>query len=229
MPKLLAIDTSTEACSVALFIDGDLLENFTIIPRQHNEKILSMVKSILADGNVTLNHLDAIVFGRGPGAFTGLRIATAVVQGLAFAVDIPVIPISTLAAMAYGEHRQSGREYILTAIDARMSEIYWAGYQIKNNDCIVQVAECVCTPEKVTLPVMPDTQVREWVGVGTGWKYADKLSARVGHLVVDYFVDRFPKADDIVRLGVKAFEKKEIIAAELATPIYLRDNVVTVK
>ena len=123
--KLLALDTATEACSVALNIDGELTEHYELLPRRHSRELLPMVEKIIAAAGLSLTQLDAVAFGCGPGAFTGLRVATAMAQGLAFGADLPVIPVSTLAALAQQAHRCYQSTHVLAAIDARMDEVYW--------------------------------------------------------------------------------------------------------
>ena len=122
---LLALETATEACSAALAVDGDIRERFEVAPRGHSELILPMVDELMAEADISIEQVDAIAFGRGPGAFTGLRIAVGVTQGIAFGADLPVVPVSTLAALAQGSESNS----VLAAIDARMDEVYWGAYQ----------------------------------------------------------------------------------------------------
>ena len=134
MSVILAIETSTPACSVALTIDGVLLEDFRLAPRQHNDLILPMVDQLLTQANIHLKDLDAIAFGKGPGSFTGLRIAAGVVQGLAYGADLPVIGISTLEAMALEAFQKYHKDYWLAALDARMGEVYIGGYKVLQSD-----------------------------------------------------------------------------------------------
>ena len=150
--KLLAIDTATEACSAALYIDGNILEKYEVAPRQHAELILPMIDALLAEAELELASLDGLAFGRGPGAFTGVRIATGIVQGLAFASDLPVVPVSTLAAMAQGAANQSNT--ILSAIDARMGEIYWAIFTVGDDGLVKpQSDEQVTKPEVLNIEI----------------------------------------------------------------------------
>ncbi|HEB5077907.1 TPA: tRNA (adenosine(37)-N6)-threonylcarbamoyltransferase complex dimerization subunit type 1 TsaB, partial [Aeromonas hydrophila subsp. hydrophila] len=116
--KILAVDTATEACSAALLVGEQVFSRWEEAPRDHTRKILPMVQAVLDDAGITLDELDAIAFGRGPGSFTGVRIGIGVAQGLAFGAGVPLIGISTLAAMAQGAHRLDGAEQVLTAIDA---------------------------------------------------------------------------------------------------------------
>src|SRR5579872_2888616 len=126
--KLLALDTSGDACSVALRVGQSVIVQEKIASQQQSSCVLPMVQHILAEAGLALSQLDALAFGRGPGSFTGLRIAAGVIQGLAFAADLPVLPISTLAALAQGVYRQTQAQAVLSAIDARMQEVYWGVY-----------------------------------------------------------------------------------------------------
>ena len=127
--KLLAIDTSGDACSAALFLDGVIEQRLDPTPRRHGELLLPMMQALLESAGIGLDALDAIAFGRGPGSFTGVRIAVAVAQGGAFGAGCPTVPVSTLAAMAVGEYRRTGRRRVLAALDARMGEVYWGVYE----------------------------------------------------------------------------------------------------
>jgi len=128
MTTLLALDTATEACSVALLHDGKVASHYEVIPRLHAQRLLPMVQALLGEAGVALSAVDAIAYGRGPGAFTGVRIAIGVVQGLAFALQRPVLPVSTLATIAQRAWREQGATQIAAAIDARMDEVYWGWF-----------------------------------------------------------------------------------------------------
>lgn len=215
--NLLAIDTATEACSAALFLDGAITSRYEYAPRQHAELILPMVDELLAEAGIKINHLDCLAFGRGPGAFTGVRIATGVVQGLAFATDLPVIPVSTLAALAQGAIDKS--DHLFSAIDARMGEIYWGLFHADKNIVTAITGESVSKPEQASAPAD-----RSWYGIGSGWKtYKDILSAGGNLSGVDS--DVFPHAKDIIPLAVHDYELGNAVSAEEALPVYLRNKV----
>ena len=220
--KLLAIETATEACSAALYIDGEISECYEIAPRRHAELILSMMEQLLAEAELKPSQLDALAFGRGPGSFTGVRIATGVVQGAAFGAQLPVVPISTLAALAQRHYRMKGAHRILPAFDARMKEIYWAAYEVAADNLVTLVgAEQVATPEQVDLPAGEG-----WWGVGTGWAaYNEILMQRMGDRLTAVEGDLFCSAQDVARLAVRGYQAGEAVAAELALPVYLRDQV----
>jgi tRNA threonylcarbamoyladenosine biosynthesis protein TsaB len=218
--KLLAIDTATEACSAALLVGDAIEEEFEIAPRRHAELILPMVDSLLLRADLALSDLDALAFGRGPGAFTGLRIAAGVTQGLAFAAGLPVIPVSTLAALALNSDHES--EHRLCAIDARMGEIYWCSYTMDAGGMPVATgSERVSAPGSVTV-----TDDGRYFGVGTGWKsYKDILREILGASYAGCDGDRYPRAHDILVLARAEFEAGRSLPAGEAIPVYLRDRV----
>lgn len=221
--KILAIDTATEACSAALLVDGESRERFRIAPRQHTELILPIVESLLDEAGLTLSQLDLIAFGRGPGAFTGVRIASAVTQGLAFSSDLPVAPVSTLAALAWSCWRERGVSEMLPAIDARMAEVYWGGYRVENDTLVAVQDECVCRPEEVPRP--PDGH---WFGCGTGWyAYGVRLHRHLDRPLAGWVGECLPQARDIAELGAQMHAQGDTVAPELALPVYLRDQVAT--
>ncbi len=127
--RIMAIDTATEACSVALWDNGKTSALFELCPREHTQRILPMVSEILTESGVALSAMDALAFGRGPGSFTGVRIGIGIAQGLALGAELPMVGVSTLMTMAQGAWRVSGATRVLAAIDARMGEVYWAEYQ----------------------------------------------------------------------------------------------------
>ncbi|MFJ3450034.1 tRNA (adenosine(37)-N6)-threonylcarbamoyltransferase complex dimerization subunit type 1 TsaB [Pseudomonas sichuanensis] len=222
MTTLLALDTATEACSVALLHDGKVTSHYEVIPRLHAQKLLPMIKQLLADAGVALSAVDAIAFGRGPGAFTGVRIAIGVVQGLAFALQRPVLPISNLAALAQGALREHGVQQVAASIDARMDEVYWGCYRAEQGEMRLVGQEVVVAPERVSLP---EGLAGEWFGAGTGWSLAERLAVQASASDAA----ALPNALDILTLATHAWARGEAVAAEQAQPVYLRDNVATPK
>jgi len=221
--KLLAIDTATEACSAALAIGDDIIERYEVAPRRHPELILKMVQSLLDEAQLEIGSIDAVAFGRGPGAFTGLRIAAGVAQGIAWAIDKPVVPVSTLAAMAQGAKREFAATHVLCAIDARMQEVYWGGFETSGSEVVEVLAECVVAPDAVPLP----QKMTGWLGVGSGWQsYHEALMARTAGRVSGTQGGYLPHAADIARLGIRAFRQGSAVPAHQAVPVYLRDQVV---
>ncbi|MGD2112274.1 MAG: tRNA (adenosine(37)-N6)-threonylcarbamoyltransferase complex dimerization subunit type 1 TsaB, partial [Gammaproteobacteria bacterium] len=179
--RVLALETATAACSAALYIAGEVRERHALAPQRHAALILPMIDALLAEAQLPVARLDGIAFGRGPGSFTGVRIATSVVQGVAFAADLPVVAISTLAALAQGAMRETGTDRVLAALDARMSEVYWGVYlQDSNAMARLQGEECACAPDRVPLP-----DGEAWTGAGSGWMtHADALRLCCGERVV---------------------------------------------
>ena len=220
--KLLGIETATEACSAALMLDGEVVERFTSEPRMHNELILPMCQALLAEAEVSMSQLDAVVFGCGPGAFTGVRIGAAVTQGIAFAHDLPVIPISTLANLAQQAFLQDvSYQFVLPAIDARMHEVYWAVYQKQTNDEIKLLdAELVQKPQ--------DVQCLQKVsyGIGSGWgSYQETLQQKTALNQVAIDGAALPHAKTALTLALPKYQRAEYHAAEFALPVYVRDDV----
>jgi len=218
--KLLAIDTSGQACSCALKVGNEMYERCFIAPRKHAELILGMIDEVLAEAALKLTQLDAIVFGQGPGSFTGLRIACGVTQGIAFGADIPVIPVSSLATLAQGLYNKYQYNQILAIIDARMNEVY-CGYYIFENQVITQSKEIVAPPQKIEIP---DT--KNWYGVGNAWaNYSAVLKQRLGDCLQDYENQGIIKASDMIPLAIRKFQQGEVISAEEAMPAYLHRGV----
>jgi tRNA threonylcarbamoyladenosine biosynthesis protein TsaB len=218
--RLLAFETSTEACSVALHVDGRTIERFEIAPRRHAELSLPWAQALLDEAGVAKSQLDAIAVGRGPGAFTGVRLAIALGQGLALALDRPLLAVSTLQALALRAPADAAR--IVAAIDARMGEVYAACFR-RNGDALEALdLEIVAAPEVVQLA---DT-AGGWHAVGTGFSAAEGvLAARLGDQLLAVDAAALPRAADVAALAVAAYARGERTAPELVEPAYLRNNV----
>lgn len=216
--KILALDTSSTACSVGLLLDQRIITAHQIAPMQQAKLILPMLEKILVENNTTLNQLDAIAFGCGPGSFTGVRIAASVTQGIAFAHQLPVIKISSLAAIAQGAFDDLGWRDLLVVIDARMQEVYAAAYRVGADQLVELVdPEMVTAPQNISMPAGID-----WYGVGNGWTvYQKELQVKP----VAYDDSRVPMARGILRLAQKKLENQEVVSSEEAMPVYLRDKV----
>ena len=222
--NLLAIDTATESCSVALLSDGRLIERSELAPRRHAELILPMIDSVLAEAGLSRRRIDGIAVGRGPGAFTGVRLAISVAQGLALGLDIPVVPISSLAALAADAPADIGAgEAILSVIDARMGEVYACAYRRGADGMPVALMdETVGRASELTFP--QSNQV--WHVVGTGWAaYRDALGARLPSAPRSADGARYPQARAIARLAEPQFAAGRGVSPEYALPVYLRDKV----
>jgi tRNA threonylcarbamoyladenosine biosynthesis protein TsaB len=221
--KLLALDTSTELCSAALWLDGALITREASRERGHSELILPMIEELLQEAGVGLVQLDAIAFGRGPGAFTGVRLAAGVAQGLAFAVDLPLLPISDLRALAAQALLLAGApRRALICQDARMDEVYWGCFERPGEAVSALGAEAVAAPGKVMLPQAWDGAAVS--GAGSGFAaYAARLAAVAGQLTA-VFPELRPRAREIARLAADD-GLASAIPAEQAQPVYLRDDV----
>ena len=220
--KILALDTATEACSAALLIDGELHERFEIAPRAHARLVLPMLDGLLAEAGLKPAQLDAIAFGRGPGSFTGVRIAASVAQGIAFAADLPVLPVSTLAALARDALQRTAVAHVFAAIDARMGEIYWAAYARDAQGEPRALNEEQVTPATaVSVPAGTD-----WFGIGSGWAmYETVLRAHFGAGLCAIDATALPRAGHIARLAAVDFVAGRALPAEQALPVYLRNQV----
>jgi len=217
--KLLAIDTTESACSAALAIGGEIRYRFQVAPRQHSELLLPMVETLLAEAGLVVAGLDGIAFSRGPGSFTGIRIATGVAQGIALGADLPVVPVSTLMALAQGAVREAGAGRVLAALDARMGELYWGAFEQEPEGLRLLDSEVVAPPPRVTAPVAQD-----WVATGSGWdSYLEQLMPRFRPEKVLH--DRQVHARDVATLGLVGLARGEGVPAERALPVYLRDRV----
>ena len=221
MTTLLALDTATECCSAALLHDGTVTARSEVIPRQHAQRLLPMIEELLGERQLRLQDVDALVFGRGPGAFTGVRIATGMVQGLAFAADKPVVAVSNLAALAQRAWREHGAETVAAAIDARMDEVYWGLYGLQDGVMQLLDDERVCAPEAVSLPA----GVGSVAGAGTGWQYAERLAVTA----TQSWPQMLPDASDLITLALPRWQAGEVVDAADAQPVYLRDKVATPK
>ncbi|HZX81866.1 MAG TPA: tRNA (adenosine(37)-N6)-threonylcarbamoyltransferase complex dimerization subunit type 1 TsaB [Lysobacter sp.] len=218
--KLLAFETATEACSVALSVDGEIVERFELAPRRHAELALPWADALLADAGLARVQLDAIAVGRGPGAFTGVRLAIAIAQGVALGLDRPLVPVSTLAALALPAARASPGSPVLAAIDARMGELYVAGYRLADDALQPMFDEALLSAVQV------DVEGEGWHGVGTGFAAGDgALVKQLDARLVRSDAAALPHAADVARLGALAFAAGGAIAPELIEPAYLRNNV----
>jgi tRNA threonylcarbamoyladenosine biosynthesis protein TsaB len=229
--NLLAFELSTEACSVALWVDGEVRERHEIAPRRHAELALPWADALLAEAGLAKSQLDAVAVGRGPGAFTGVRLGISIAQGIALALDLPALPVSTLAALATRSlslpaHSGAG-QHVLAAIDARMQEVYVAAYVFEAGDDGVLVpraldAERVQPPDAVALPDDGDG----WVGLGTGFAaQGGALRERFDTRLLTLDAEALPRAGDVARLAHAAWRRGEAVAPESLEPAYLRNNV----
>ncbi|MBJ6981308.1 tRNA (adenosine(37)-N6)-threonylcarbamoyltransferase complex dimerization subunit type 1 TsaB [Luteimonas sp. MC1572] len=225
--RLLAIETSTEACSVALWLDGEVRERFEVAPRRHAELVLPWADALLAEAGIARASLDGIAVSRGPGAFTGVRLGISLTQGIALALDLPALAVSTLAVLAQGARIPEAGPAdarVLAAIDARMGEVYLGGFAREHDAWRVLAPEAVMAPDAAALP--GEAGEGGWLGVGTGFSALDgALRTRFGARLVAVDDAALPRAGDLARLAAAAFARGEAVAPELLEPAYLRNNV----
>jgi len=219
--KILAIDTTEQACSAALLLESGIREKFEVVPRQHSQLLLPMVESLLAEAGLALAQLDALAFGRGPGSFTGVRIATAVAQGLAMAADLPVVPVSSLLALAQGAAGRHTAQRVLAVLDARMQELYWLPCERDDAGLVQPLGEeRVSAPDALRLPAEGP-----WLVAGSGAAaHGEALAALAGgQAVLD--PDARVHAADVARLAAPLLAAGKTVAAAEARPVYLREQV----
>ncbi len=215
--KILAFDTSSEYCSIALWMDGEILSRRVFAGQRHSELLLPMLQELLARAGLMLVQLDGIAFGAGPGSFTGLRIACGVAQGLAFGSNLPVIGISTLEALAL----QASKNSVITAIDARMGEIYHAAYVKSADDWLPVSKPTLCLPRRAPL-VSGDN----WIGCGSGFGiYGEDLRSHYGSCITHIESGLKPRAREIAQLAKQGFAKGLAVEPVDAAPIYIRNKV----
>lgn len=248
--KILGLDTSSNACS-AVLLEGNQqyfssIERFEIAPRQHTQLILPMIDSVLDEAGYDIRQIDVLAFGRGPGAFTGVRVAAGVVQAIAYGADLPVAEISSLAAIAQGCYRAEGSHRakgtspgqgcfgpynkLLVANDARMDEIYFAAYEMNAGFMTLTGREQVVKPEQLGSVLDNVIQLDDnWMTVGNGWSvYAEQLLSIASQCCSSSEMNdalSYPRAGDIAYLALKEVSNKTLVSAEQVSPVYLRNNV----
>jgi len=221
--RLLALDTATENCSAALLMDGRLLTRQVELARGHAERILPMIDELLAEAGTPLRALDGIAFGRGPGSFTGVRLAASITQGLAFGTGLGVVAISDLRALAQRALDEDGRvTRILVCNDARMQEVYWGCFELGGDGLAIErTPEGVARPEGVRLP-------QPWsdaIGLGRGFAAYPLLQGLAGVVVPEGWDRLLPRADEVARLAAAELAAGRLLDPAAAVPVYLRDDV----
>lgn len=238
MSHILAIDTSTDACSVAVLTPTDIKQQSSIAAREHTQRLLPSVESLLAEMNLSLSQFDAIAFGVGPGSFTGLRIALSTSQGLAYGADLPLIPVSTLMTMAQTACRHGkvpAGHMIVPMIDARMNEVYWSAYQANDNDSLVTAIqdEVIASPSDVVEDDRFLSYLPNIAAVGSGWHYdvlagaLEEASSKVNHALSPELAC-YPEAYDLALLAQQAIEdqgEEAMVSPLSAVPTYMRNEI----
>jgi tRNA threonylcarbamoyladenosine biosynthesis protein TsaB len=219
--KLLAVDAATDSCSVALQIDDVVYEREALDVRSQSARLLPMIDAVLAEAGLRLRELDALVVGRGPGSFTGVRLAVGVAQGLACGASLPVIPVSDLAMLAQGAAASPDCGRIVACLDARMDEVYWASFR-RGGDGLVTVVDA----ERLSAPddVVPTIE-GPFAGVGPGWARYGNLRTRLAESLVVCEPGRLPHAREALALAAPLWRAGRTLAPESVVPLYLRDEV----
>jgi tRNA threonylcarbamoyladenosine biosynthesis protein TsaB len=213
--RILAIETSGSLCSVALCRDDDEFSRENEAGQSHSDIVLNQVAAVLAEAGMSPGQLHAVAFGAGPGSFTGLRIACGVAQGIAYGANLPVLPISSLEALAEASSEQA----VITCLDARMGELYLAAYRRDADKWRPVLAPCVAHPD-----ALPAVEGTDWVGAGSGFeRYAAPLAR--AYSLRSWDAGAQPKARAMLALARRAWAAKAAVPAHLAAPFYVRDKV----
>ena len=223
MTGILAIETATDTCSIAVSIDGKIRECHEVAPRQHNELLFSMLKELLPDGTLREQGIDLVAYGCGPGSFTGLRIAASAVQGLAYSCGLPAVAVPTLAILAQNALRRgevSAADTILCALDARVNEVYSAVYQYKDKRPVLRDGPWACSPENLALDMSGSLTV-----VGDGGRFLEQFPEPLRVSVVATLIDIMPRARDMIPIALAKFQNGEIQSPGQVQPVYVRDEI----
>ena len=223
MTGILAIDTSTDACSVAVAIDGQITERYEYAPRQHNQLLFGMLRELLPDGDIRSHGIDAIAYGCGPGSFTGLRIAASAVQGLAYTNDLPVVAVSTLAVIAQAALRQglaTPHATLLCSLDARINEVYSAVYEFHEGLAVLIEGPQVCAPGDLDYAYSGPLH-----GVGSGLRFIDSFPAKIAARISSHDSELLPAAQDLVPLAIEMLQRGETQTPRQVQPVYVRDEI----
>jgi tRNA threonylcarbamoyladenosine biosynthesis protein TsaB len=224
MINILAIDSSVDICSLALLRGTDLTQRDQRIARQQANSLLPMIDSLMKESAISLSQLDAIAVTCGPGSFTGIRIGVSVAQSIAFAADLPVIPISTLQVLAQGAYRKFNASQVLVGLDARMQQIYWAGYCLDQQAIMrAQISDQLLNPQELELSLPSD--LSNWIIVGNALtEYAQLLSSFSQLTQAQYPLFSSPQASDMIEIAKVFFSEGKAVSPELALPVYLREQ-----
>lgn len=214
---ILAVETSTELCSVALWLDGEIDAREAVAGQRHSELLLPMIDALLTQHGLAVRDLNGIAFGAGPGSFTGLRIACGVAQGIAFGANLPVVGVGTLLALAAA----SRAERVVSCLDARMGEVYHAAYEKRGS-----AWHAVCEPSLCKPDATPDLPAGAWTGCGSGFAaFRAALEQRYAGTLERVIDNLAPHAKEIAALAAAEFERGNAVSAERAAPLYVRNKV----
>jgi len=221
---ILSLDSSTEACSIALLAENKKVhQRFMLAPREHTQKILPTINEVVKEAGLSLSDIDAIIYGQGPGSFTGVRIGISIAQGLAFGLDIKMVGVSTLQAMAQQAFDCNGTQSVYAAIDARMGEVYFAHYKNDNGLMVLENKEMVIKPEDLINNFAQSDIINESALVGTGWEAYSNLQEYFANCTLSDII--YPNAGYMLKSGQALITQDQAVEPELAVPVYLRDTV----
>lgn len=223
MTGILAIDTATDACSVAVFVDGQYRQRHEVIPRQHSQRLFGMLQELLPGGDLRAHGIEAIVYGCGPGSFTGLRIAASAVQGLAYASGLPAIAISSLACQVQTALRTgevNAGDTVLSTIDARINEVYGAVYSFEQDLPVLQQGPWACAPAEI-----PPIRAESLCAVGSGCHFLDQFPVPVRAILQSSAEQLLPEARDLVPLALEKLRGGDIQLPRQVQPVYVRDEI----
>ena len=223
MTGILAIDTSTDACSVAVAINGQITERYAYAPRQHQQLLFGMLRELLPGGDIRRHGIDAIAYGCGPGSFTGLRIAASAVQGLAYTNDLPVVAVSTLAGMAQAALRKgvaAPSSTLLCSLDARINEVYSALYEFHDGLAVLVEGPKVCAPGDLHYAFAGPLH-----GVGSGLRFIDAFPAEFAARMFSHDSELLPAAQDLVPLAIEMLQRGDTQTPRQVQPVYVRDEI----
>lgn len=223
MTGILAIETATDTCSVAVSIDGYIRERHEVAPRQHNQLLFSMLQELLPSGTLKEQGIELIAYGCGPGSFTGLRIAASAVQGLAYSCGLPAVAIPTLGILAQSAKRRGeveANDTVLCSLDARVSEVYSAVYQYKDELALLREGPWACSPADLVLNMSGPLTL-----VGDGCAFLEQFPKSLRATVVATLIDIVPMARDMIPLALAKFQNGEIQSPKQVQPVYVRDKI----
>lgn len=226
MRNILAIDTSTEACSVALRLGEVIRHRWELIPRQHSQRLFSMLEEVVAKGSLQDQGIEVLAYAQGPGSFTGLRIAASAVQGLAFASGLPAVGVSTLACLAqraWREQLAAPADRVLVLLDARINEVYWGWYELREGIATALVEDSVAAP--ADLPAELEAGSGYLFAVGSGLKYLAELPASLQAQIQDSRIELWPDSYDVLHLAQAEFAAGRSLVPAQVQPVYLRNEI----
>ena len=223
MTGILAIETATDACSVAVFVDGQYRQRHEVIPRQHSQRLFGMLQELLPSGDLRAHGIEAIAYGCGPGSFTGLRIAASAVQGLAYASGLPAVSISSLACQVQSALRRGevhGDDTVLSTIDARINEVYGAVSSFEQGLAVLQQGPWACAPAEI-----PPIRAGSLCAVGSGCDFLDQFPASVRTVLKSSAKQLLPEARDLIPLALEKLRRGDIQSPQQVQPVYVRDEI----